>query len=797
MNRKSVDFEKAFEALPGINILIDTDMPHFTVLAVTQGLIDIQPDIFTKKDIINKPFFKAFPQSESLDSSTEENKIRTFFEKIISTKTQNELGVQRYEVPNNNGGFTERWWSIVNKPVINDEGQVIYILQSSQEITEQIIADKKAADFKEIDKAYQLFMNAPVAVCIVKGAQYVVELINDGMLQLLGRTKKVINRPLIESLTEADLQGLIKILDVVRTTGQPYQISTFPATLLINGERENLYLDLVFQPYLSGNNSGESSIFCQAQNVTEQVLDRKKVQEITENLNYRNAIFEAQKEATPDAVNVVDENGKIILYNNRFAQIWKMPKEIIESKDDGAALKHAMTLLKDPEEFIKRVETLYTEKKEISYDEIYFKDGRIIERNGSPIVGENGINYGWAWYFRDITERKKAAEILEKSEARSRLAMEAARLGTFDVNVVDKTIFYTARVGEIFGFQPGEIVPYSIFIDSIHPDDKSIRQAAHEIAKKTGELIYEARIILPDKSTRWIRLNGKYSFENNNPVSFVGTLLDITEEKKAADLLEFKIEERTLELQQVNEQLKQFTYAASHDLQEPLRKISFFLDRLLTGLGSSISEENKQTAERILKTTARMRNLIDDLLHYSNSTFGAVTFVYSDLNLIVKEVLDDMEGTIEEKKATITLNKLPVINGDPRQLKQLFQNILSNALKYQKNLNKPSIIITSEIVKRATITSTVNDEINEEMFYKISITDNGIGFEQEYADRIFKLFQRLHSKHEYEGTGIGLALVKKVVENHNGFIAVESEPDVGTTFEIFFSCLQTAADPLN
>ena len=248
MSKISVDFKMAFEALPGIHILINTDT-LYTVLAVTQGLINIQPHRFSRDKILNEPFFEAFPQSAEVTSLAEENSVRSSFEYVIANKKQHTLNVHLYEVPNDNGGFTERRWSTVNNPVLNDDGEVIYIIQSSLEITEQIIADKRIADFKEIDKAYQLFMNAPVAICIVKGTQYIVELINDGMLQLLGRTKKVINRPLIESLTEADLQGLIKILDVVRTTGKPYQVSTFPAILLINGERVNLYLDLVFQPY--------------------------------------------------------------------------------------------------------------------------------------------------------------------------------------------------------------------------------------------------------------------------------------------------------------------------------------------------------------------------------------------------------------------------------------------------------------------------------------------------------------------------------------------------------------------
>ncbi len=784
MKGNDVDFKKVFDALPGINLLLNIDVPYFTVLAVSDELLKVQPNIFTRVDLINKPFFEAFPQSVELIAKAGEDSIRSSFEYLINNKKAHALDAQRYEVPDDNGGFTERWWRIVNKPILNEAGEVVYILQSSVEITEQVIGNKNAANFQELDKRYQLLMNAPVAVCIVKGADYVVELINDGMLQLLGRTKQVINRPLIESLPEANSQGLIKILDTVRTTGERYQISTFPATLLINGEREIRYLDLVFQPYSTGKSCEESSIFCQAQNVTEQVKDRKKVQEITERLNYRNAIFEAQKEATPDAVNVVDANGKIILYNNRFAQIWKMPQEIIESHDDEAALKHAMTLLKDPDGFIKRVETLYKEKREISYDEIHFNDGRIIERNGSPIIGKDGVNYGWAWYFRDITERKKAAEILEKSEARTRLAIEAARLGTFDVNILAQTIIHSPRMGEIFGFDEDEKIPYSIFINAVHPDDRHIRQAAHELAMKTSELVYEARIILPDNSIKWIRLNGKYSFVNTKPVSLVGTIFDITEEKKAADLLEYKIDERTTELKQANEQLKQFTYAASHDLQEPLRKISFFLDRLMSGIGP-MNEENKKTAERIFNTTTRMRNLIDDLLHYSNSTFGTVTVEETDLAALVKEVLDDMEATIIEKNAQVKVDKLPVALGDTRQLKQLFQNIIGNALKYHKKNVAPQVFITSNIVKRESIQITAVAERNEDRFFKITVKDNGIGFEEEYADRIFKLFQRLHSKHEYEGTGIGLALVQKVIENHNGFITVASEPNVGTSFNIF------------
>ena len=136
------------------------------------------------------------------------------------------------------------------------------------------------------------------------------------------------------------------------------------------------------------------------------------------------------------------------------------------------------------------------------------------------------------------------------------------------------------------------------------------------------------------------------------------------------------------------------------------------------------------------------------------------------------------------------MEKLPVVNGDSRQLKQLFQNLISNALKYQKKNTPPHVLITCKIVERKTIHTSTNIKKNKERFYKIVIKDNGIGFDQEYTDRIFKLFQRLHAKHEYEGTGIGLALVKKVIENHNGFITVESKPDEGSSFNIFLPLVQ-------
>lgn len=385
--------------------------------------------------------------------------------------------------------------------------------------------------------------------------------------------------------------------------------------------------------------------------------------------------------------------------------------------------------------------------------------------------------------MQDITGRKRLEESARESEARTRLALESARMGTYEINLDTQTIVYSSRTAEMFGFDQRQQWPYTAFTGAVHPDDLEVRQKAHEVARRTGELLYEVRIVRPDGTIRWIRLNGSLLRQDNVPY-LIGTVLDITEEKEAAALLEQKIEERTAELQAANQQLKQFSYAASHDLQEPLRKITFFIDRLLSSLGPSLSEDNKRMADRIHHTANRMRHLIDDLLNYSNTTLGTTAFTEVDLSATVQEVLDDMEAVILQKSASVEVGELPRVQGDARQLKQLFQNLVGNALKYHKKDEAPHVTLHSCTVRGADKAEHVPAERRDERFYLIEVKDTGIGFSPEQAKSIFGLFHRLHGKSEYEGTGVGLAIVEKVVENHKGCIWAESSPGEGATFSV-------------
>ncbi|MBL8113257.1 MAG: CHASE3 domain-containing protein [Acidobacteria bacterium] len=221
------------------------------------------------------------------------------------------------------------------------------------------------------------------------------------------------------------------------------------------------------------------------------------------------------------------------------------------------------------------------------------------------------------------------------------------------------------------------------------------------------------------------------------------------------------------ELARSNRELEQFATVASHDLQEPLRKIQAFGERLQQGSGAALSEQGKDYLRRMLNAAARMRGLIEDLLTFSRVTSKAQPFRQVDLGVVAREVLSDLEEQVTRTKARITLEPLPSVEADASQMRQLFQNLLGNALKFTKPGETPSIVVSSRIEDGRAI---------------VSVRDEGIGFDEVYKDRIFEVFQRLHGRSEYEGTGMGLAICKKIVERHGGCIDTRSAPGLGATF---------------
>lgn len=263
------------------------------------------------------------------------------------------------------------------------------------------------------------------------------------------------------------------------------------------------------------------------------------------------------------------------------------------------------------------------------------------------------------------------------------------------------------------------------------------------------------------------------------------TYRDITTAKRNETDLQESIER----LKRSNQSLEQFAYIASHDLQEPLRKIQSFGDLLRSQQQGKLDEASLDLIDRMQSSAQRMNILIHDLLTFSRLSWEKLPFKATNLQDVVNDVVADLETAIRTKQAELIITSLPTVMGNPGQLHQLFQNLLSNALKFVRPDIRPTIVVDCKQITGQTIPSNlgqlVTQQDKEQTFYAISITDNGIGFDSKYVDRIFAVFQRLHTRNEYPGTGVGLSIVQKVIENHHGYISVESQPGHGATFTVY------------
>lgn len=307
---------------------------------------------------------------------------------------------------------------------------------------------------------------------------------------------------------------------------------------------------------------------------------------------------------------------------------------------------------------------------------------------------------------------------------------------------------------------------------------------ASELAIANLELAYQNQ----EKENRASELaiaNKELAYQNQEKENRASELVIANNE------LAFQIEEkakRASELLIANKELESFTFISSHDLQEPLRKIQTFSDKILNEEAENLSAKGKHYFERIQSSALHMQTLINDLLAYSRTNDAKRTFVTTNLRKILNEVMTSLKEELQSKEATIELVADSSITVIHFQFKQLLQNLITNALKFRKLENKIHIIISTTLISK---TSAIEQGLPQAVDYcKITVSDNGIGFDAKHADRIFELFQRLHDKKDYEGTGIGLTIVKKIVENHNGIITAKGIPNEGAQFNIYLPIIQ-------
>lgn len=383
---------------------------------------------------------------------------------------------------------------------------------------------------------------------------------------------------------------------------------------------------------------------------------------------------------------------------------------------------------------------------------------------------------------RDLDKMQVSNNRLALMNESSSLAESVARFGSWELNLETNEYRMSNNAYQLLGFKPhGFFASQENFLKYVHPDDQqTFREATEKLVKNVSLAPVTYKVIRKDKKVRYFRTTGRIVINKLGDKVLIGTNSDVTDEVLAS----MSLEQQNMDLEASNKELVAFNYAASHDLQEPLRKIQTFVSRLDEKESANLSETGKEFMARINSSVERMRVLIEDLLQYSRTTKTEKVFEETSLNDLLENAKVELAQIIEEKNAKIQSQPLPKLKVIPFQIQQLFINLISNSLKYSKTDKAPDIKITCKKVN-ASDEDLIPKIINGK-FHKITFKDNGIGFEQEYAEKIFVLFNRLHNKNEYAGTGIGLAICKKIVENHRGFIFAVGKPNSGATFTIYF-----------
>ena len=427
-----------------------------------------------------------------------------------------------------------------------------------------------------------------------------------------------------------------------------------------------------------------------------------------------------------------------------------------------------------------------------------------------PLKNEAGNVIGWFGSATDINDLKNVEEALRQSKGRLQLIIESAKgFAIFTTTVDDIIDSWSSGAAEIFGWREEEIIGKNADV-LFTPEDREQNQPRKELEQAVTEGVAP--------NVRWhLHKNGSLIFINGavHPAynaegalsGFVKIGRDMTAQHNAETALrkseeiyrttlEKEVEQRTAELKEsnnslryANENLQQFATIASHDLQEPLRKLRMFAS-VLQRFKAELPEEGREVLSKIRTTSDRMSLLIREVLQYSKIAYGIKELVAIDLDTILKNVLGDLELLLADTEATITYDgALPQIDAIPLQMNQLFYNLLTNALKFRKDGVKPHIRISASPVAVDDLKKYATLHQNK-AYVEIRFTDNGIGFDKQFSEQIFQIFERLHSAEEFEGTGVGLALCKKIVENHNGHIFATSKEGEGATFTIILPVIQ-------
>ncbi len=387
----------------------------------------------------------------------------------------------------------------------------------------------------------------------------------------------------------------------------------------------------------------------------------------------------------------------------------------------------------------------------------------------------------------ELAERKRAEEALRRSETLLNATQRLAKIGGWDWDVEHQTTFWTEEAYRIHGFEPQASVPgTSDYIDRsltcYDPNDRPIISSAFQRCMQQGDgYDLEFPFTSVDGRRKWIRTTAAPVREDGRIIKVVGTLMDITERKQAEDKLrrfneelEQRVHDRTAQLEAANKELEAFAYSVSHDMRAPLRHIDGFLELLQQRTGESLDERSRHYMDTISDAARRMGQLIDDLLSFSRMGRNEMVKKPVDLGGLVQEIIQDFAPEVQDRSINWRIADLPTVSGDREMLRLALVNLIANALKFTRPRPQADIEIGCQAGEKETV---------------VFIRDNGVGFDMTYTNKLFGVFQRLHHADEFEGTGIGLANVRRIITRHGGRVWAEGKVDQGATF--YFSLPQS------
>ncbi|WP_149303489.1 ATP-binding protein [Pareuzebyella sediminis] len=579
-------------------------------------------------------------------------------------------------------------------------------------------------------------------------------------------------------LLNGELEKMIKCY-------QDQKKADFKRQVAFNGEK--MWLHSVITPMEKGilvtvyNTTAEESAKEAQLELNERLEEQNK--ELLDNRAFLNNIFKSISHVVMHLACMRDDQGRIfdfrvLFVNERLNNITgHLTAEILNKK-----ASEVFPNIFESGVFEHLVESIETDNP-INYETSYTNKGETKWFRATAIKLNDGVTIT----TQEITEEKaKASQLQELNEQLSvqnsifKESERVAKTGSFIWYLDTGDAVISENFYRILGHEPDSFpVTYESYRDFVHPKDRAEYDRVGIETQERGKTDVEGyRIITAQGNVKYLSVNNLYIEKDGRPTS-LGVVQDITDRiRKDEDL-----RVRNIQLRKSNAELESFNRVASHDLQEPLRKIQMFISRIEATEMDKISEKGRDYFNKVDNAAARMQSLIVNLLTYSRIEGRHENFEEVDLNDILHKALDNLSTIIENSNTKVKGTALPEVKGVAYQLEQLFSNLISNAIKYKKENQAPQITINSERINQKDIPE--NFFKKSDYFHKITIEDNGIGFGSEHSEKIFEVFQRLHQKSQYSGTGIGLAICKKIIENHHGYIYATSSPGEGSTF-IFY-----------